>query len=70
MFGAKPSPSERPVESGAADVDGKLMAVPVKAGSSFEAGIPVTLFDTTFDVTPDDQPFLISRFRMPCHCRQ
>jgi hypothetical protein len=37
MFGAKPSPSERPVESGAADVDGKLMAVPVKAGSSFEA---------------------------------
>jgi hypothetical protein len=50
--------------------DGKLMAVPVKAGSSFEAGIPVTLFDTRdpsidsiFDVIPDGQPFLISRFR-------
>jgi serine/threonine protein kinase/Tol biopolymer transport system component len=48
--------------------DGKLMAVPVKAGSTFEAGIPVALFDThdgsidsTFDVTRDGQRFLINR---------
>jgi hypothetical protein len=48
--------------------DGKLMAVPVKAGSTFAPGIPVALFDThdgsiesTFDVTPDGQRFLINR---------
>jgi WD40 repeat protein len=48
--------------------DGKLMAIPVKTGSTFEAGIPVMLFDTHdnnpldfgFDVRPDGKRFLIS----------
>ena len=51
--------------------DGKMMAVPVTAGASFEAGSPVTLFQThrrqavsaqdvfSYDVTGDGQKFLI-----------
>jgi hypothetical protein len=46
------------------------MAVPLKAGPTFEAGVPVTLFDThdndredlTFDLRPDGERFLISRW--------
>jgi hypothetical protein len=48
--------------------NGKLMAVRVKAGSTFEPGIPVALFDThdasidsNYDVSADGQRFLISR---------
>jgi Tol biopolymer transport system component len=49
--------------------DGKIMAVPVKEGSTFEAGVPAVLFDThelepdnlTYDVRPDGQQFLVSR---------
>jgi hypothetical protein len=54
--------------------DGKLMAAPVKLGSTFEAGVPVTLFDTyesgigsngvdyfSYAVRADGQRFLISR---------
>lgn len=55
--------------------DGKLRAVPVKLGSSiFEAGVPVTLFDTyesgiglstvdyfSYAVRRDGQQFLLSR---------
>ena len=43
------------------------MAVPVKTGYDFTAGIPVALFDTRdasfpgFAVRPDGQRFLISR---------
>jgi hypothetical protein len=32
---------------------GKLMAVPVKAGATFEAGVPVALFDTHDPGTDD-----------------
>jgi len=50
-------------------LDGKIMGVPIKAGSTFQAGMPVVLFDThdlepynlTYDVRPDGQRFLISR---------
>ena len=49
--------------------DGKLMAVPVKSGSTFEAGVPVPLFETNepdispgYDVRPDGQRFLISQW--------
>jgi hypothetical protein len=49
-------------------LDGKLMAVPVKAGSTFEPGIPVALFNAReydgtvmgFDASPDGQRFLVS----------
>jgi len=49
--------------------DGKIMVVPVKEGSTFEAGVPAMLFDThelepdnlTYDVRPDGQQFLVSR---------
>ena len=48
--------------------DGKLMAVGVKTGSTFEPGVPVELFDTRdpsenfgFDVSPDGQRFLVNR---------
>ena len=53
-------------------VDGKMIAVPVKTGSNFEAGPPVTLFQThvrqqssafdvfSYDVTGDGQKFLIN----------
>ena len=45
----------------------KVLAVPVKAGSSFEAGVPEVLFDleqplpalSTFDVTADGQRFIM-----------
>lgn len=52
--------------------EGKMMAVPVKTGVSFEAGSPVTLFQTrmrqpisaqdffSYDVTADGQKFLIN----------
>jgi len=52
--------------------DGKMMAVEVKAGASFETGTPVTLFQTrarqavsfmdaySYDVTPDGQKFLVN----------
>jgi hypothetical protein len=53
--------------------DGKMMAVPVKAGATFEAGTPETLFQTRtyglalsatysqqYDVTPDGQRFLLN----------
>jgi eukaryotic-like serine/threonine-protein kinase len=52
-------------------VDGKMMAAPVKLGSSFEAGAPVALFQThrrqpvslpevfSYDVSGDGQRFLI-----------
>jgi eukaryotic-like serine/threonine-protein kinase len=52
--------------------DGKMIAVPVKTGSTFEAGPPVTLFQThtrqpissmdlfSYDVTVDGQKFLIN----------
>jgi eukaryotic-like serine/threonine-protein kinase len=52
--------------------EGKMMAVPVKTGTSFEAGPPVTLFQThtrqpisvmdvfSYDVTGDGQKFLIN----------
>ena len=52
--------------------DGKLMAVDVKTGSRFEAGIPHALFDPRifnvgaavnvfrYDVTPDGQRFLVN----------
>ena len=52
--------------------EGKIMAVPVKAGSSFEAGPLITLFQThlrqpitsidvfSYDVTADGQRFLIN----------
>ena len=51
--------------------DGKMMAVEVTAGASFEAGSPVTLFQThrrqpvsaqdvfSYDVSGDGQRFLI-----------
>jgi eukaryotic-like serine/threonine-protein kinase len=45
--------------------DGKMMAVPIKGGSSFEPGIPIPLFDTRvtgfmpYDVAPDGR-FLIN----------
>jgi hypothetical protein len=50
-------------------LDGKLMAVPVKSGSTFEAGPPVVLFDTHdqdalelgYAVRADGQRFLVSR---------
>lgn len=48
-------------------LDGKLMAVHVKAGPTFEAGVPVVLFDirgtfdVRYDVCLDGQRFLISR---------
>ena len=49
-------------------LDGKLMAVSVKAGSTFEQGVPVALFDThdpsdtlSYDVSPDGKRFLINR---------
>jgi Tol biopolymer transport system component len=48
-------------------LDGKLMAVPVRGSSTFEAGVPVALFDThnpsdpSYDVRADGQRFLISR---------
>jgi Tol biopolymer transport system component len=46
--------------------DGKLMAVPVKSSSTFEAAVPVALFDThdphcSYEVSPDVRRFLISR---------
>ena len=49
-------------------LDNKMMAVPVYAGSTFQAGVPLALFDThdlepdnlTYDVRPDGQQFLIS----------
>jgi eukaryotic-like serine/threonine-protein kinase len=50
--------------------DGKLMAVAVKGGASFEAGVPVALFEfragtnnltsTYYSVTSDGQRFLLS----------
>jgi hypothetical protein len=54
--------------------DRKLMAVPVRSGSSFEFGVPVPLFATKtvsgaafyagyshqYDVTPDGQRFLLN----------
>jgi Tol biopolymer transport system component len=52
--------------------DGKMMAVPIIAGASFESGSPVTLFQThrrqpiasfdlfSYDVSPDGQRFLIT----------
>jgi eukaryotic-like serine/threonine-protein kinase len=49
--------------------DGKLMAVAVKGGASFEADVPVALFEFRaggnvigpyFDVTKDGQKFLLS----------
>jgi eukaryotic-like serine/threonine-protein kinase len=52
--------------------DGKMMAAPVRLGTSFEAGAPVVLFQThlrqpisaqdvfSFDVTGDGQKFLIN----------
>jgi len=52
--------------------EGKMMAVPVETGSNFEAGPPVTLFQThtrqpissmdlfSYDVTADGQKFLIN----------
>jgi len=52
--------------------DGKIMAVPVSAGTSFEAGTPVALFQThrrqplssqdlfSYDVSSDGQRFLIA----------
>jgi Tol biopolymer transport system component len=45
--------------------DGKMMAVPIKAGPAFEPGVPIPLFDTRvtgfmpFDVAPDGR-FLIN----------
>jgi eukaryotic-like serine/threonine-protein kinase len=45
--------------------DGKMMAVPIKGGPSFEPGVPIPLFDTRvtgfmpFDVAPDGR-FLIN----------
>jgi dipeptidyl aminopeptidase/acylaminoacyl peptidase len=48
-------------------LDGKMMAVPVKAGSQFAAEIPVALFDMheaggfPYDVRADGQRFLIIR---------
>jgi dipeptidyl aminopeptidase/acylaminoacyl peptidase len=47
--------------------DGKLMAVPIKAGTALEPGVPVALFETRtrnqggwrYDVTPDGQRFLV-----------
>lgn len=45
--------------------DGKLMAVPVKAGSTFEVRVPVALFnpgeDSQYTVSPEGGRFLISR---------
>ncbi len=46
--------------------DGKLMSVSVRTGSTFDAGVPVALFDTGgpdfgYDVSPDGQRFVISR---------
>jgi hypothetical protein len=56
----------------------KIMAVPVKTGSNFEAGSPVALFQThlrqpissmdlfSYDVTADGQKFLVNtRFDEP-----
>ena len=52
--------------------DGRLMAVDVKTGAGFEAGLPITLFQThprqplsamdffTYDVTADGQKFLVN----------
>ena len=52
--------------------DGKIMAVPVSAGASFQAGTPVALFQThrrqpmssqdlfSYDVSSDGQRFLIA----------
>ena len=52
--------------------EGKMMAVPVRLGSSFEAGPPMALFQThirqpisaqdvfSYDVTADGQKFLIN----------
>jgi hypothetical protein len=44
--------------------DGKLMAVPVSHGATFQAGVPESLFkippDSGFDVAPDGQRFLIA----------
>jgi hypothetical protein len=42
------------------------MAVPVKSSSTFEAAVPVALFDThdphcSYEVSPDVRRFLISR---------
>jgi Tol biopolymer transport system component len=47
--------------------DGKMMAVPIKAASTLEPGVPVALFETKtrnqrgylYDVTPDGQRFLV-----------
>jgi hypothetical protein len=52
--------------------DGKMMAVPLKAGSNFEAGSPASLFQprlhqsisaldvVSYDVTSDGQKFLLN----------
>jgi eukaryotic-like serine/threonine-protein kinase len=46
--------------------DNKLMAVPLRAGTSFEAGLPVSLFridpavEHAYDVTADGQRFLVN----------
>jgi len=47
--------------------DGKMMAVPIKAASTLEPGVPVALFEARtrnqrgylYDVTPDGQRFLV-----------
>jgi serine/threonine protein kinase/Tol biopolymer transport system component len=47
--------------------DGKMMAVPIKAGTALEPGVPIALFETRtrnkggwrYDVTPDGQRFLV-----------
>jgi hypothetical protein len=42
--------------------DDKVMSVPIRAGTAFEPGVPVPLFDLPggdwFDVTPDGKRFL------------
>ena len=46
--------------------DGRLLAVPVKLGASFEAGVPTVLFridpagEQAYDVTADGQRFLVN----------
>jgi eukaryotic-like serine/threonine-protein kinase len=50
-------------------VDGKMMAVPIRAGDEFEAGEAVALFDAgvrshpirQYDVTPDGTRFIVNR---------
>ena len=41
-------------------IDGKMMSVPVKADSTFVAGVPQPLFDVTMARSPRDDDYVVS----------